>query len=57
MRRAPRSFLRFEARSSAVSDANINIDYVYGGASEGSPTATLVLGVENAQRAAAAAGV
>ena len=42
---------------SLVSDANINVDYVYGGASDGSPTATIVIGVENAQRAAAAAGV
>ena len=40
-----------------VSDANLNLDYAYGGASDGSPTATIVLGLENAQRAAAAAGV
>lgn len=42
---------------SLVRDANVNIDYVYGGASDGSPTATIVLGVDNAQRASAAAGV
>jgi hypothetical protein len=40
-----------------VSDANINVEYAYGGGSEGGLTATIVLGVEDAQRAAAAAGV
>src|ERR1700704_5313905 len=40
-----------------VSDANVNIEYAYGGGCEGGPTALIVLGVENAQRAAAAAGV
>ena len=40
-----------------VSEANINIDYAYGGGSEAAPTATIVLGVDNAQRAAAAAGI
>jgi hypothetical protein len=40
-----------------VSDAGVNVEYAYGGGSEGSPTATIVLGVENAERAAAAAGV
>jgi len=40
-----------------VSDANVNVEYAYGGGSDGSPTATIVLGVEDAQRAAAAAGV
>jgi len=40
-----------------VGDAGINIEYAYGGADEGSPAAALVLGVEDAQRAAAAAGV
>jgi hypothetical protein len=40
-----------------VADASINLEYAYGGAAEGSPTATLVLGVENAARASAAAGV
>ena len=40
-----------------VSDASVNVEYAYGGGSEGSPTATIVLGVENAERAAAAAGV
>ena len=40
-----------------LSDAGVNIEYAYGGGSEGSPTATIVIGVEDAQRAAAAAGV
>ena len=40
-----------------VSDANVNLEYAYGGSAEGSPTATLVLGVEDAARASAAAGV
>ena len=40
-----------------VSDAGVNVEYAYGGGSEGSPTATIVLGVDNAERAAAAAGV
>jgi hypothetical protein len=40
-----------------ISDAGINIEYAYGGGSEGSPTATIVLGVDDAQRASAAAGV
>ena len=40
-----------------VGDASVNVEYAYGGAAEGSPTATLVLGVEDAARASAAAGV
>ena len=40
-----------------VSEAGINIEYAYGGGSEGSPTATIVLGVDDAERASAAAGV
>ncbi len=40
-----------------VADASVNVEYAYGGAAEGSPTATLVLGVDNAARASAAAGV
>jgi len=40
-----------------VADADVNVEYAYGGGSEGSMTSTIVLGVENAQRAAAAAGV
>jgi len=40
-----------------VSDAHVNVEYAYGGGAEGSPIATLVLGVENAAKASAAAGV
>jgi hypothetical protein len=40
-----------------VADAKINVEYMYGGGSESGPTALLVLGVENAQRASAAAGL
>jgi hypothetical protein len=40
-----------------VADADVNIEYAYGGGSEGAPTATIVIGVADAQRAAAAAGV
>jgi hypothetical protein len=40
-----------------VADATVNIEYAYGGGSESSPTATVVIGVDNAARASAAAGV
>jgi hypothetical protein len=40
-----------------VADAGVNIDYAYGGGSETGSTATVILGVEDAQRAGAAAGV
>ena len=40
-----------------LGDAGVNIEYAYGGGSEGSPSATIVIGVEDAQRAAAAAGL
>jgi hypothetical protein len=40
-----------------VSDANVNVEYAYASAAEGSPVASVVLGVEDAQHAAAAAGV
>ena len=40
-----------------VSEANVNVEYAYGGGPDASPTATIVLGVDNAQRAAAAAGI
>ena len=39
-----------------VSDAGINVEYAYSGALEGGAS-LVVIGVENAQRAAAAAGV
>jgi hypothetical protein len=40
-----------------LSDAHVNLEYAYAGGAEGGPSATIVLGVDNAQRAAAAAGV
>ena len=40
-----------------VSDANINVEYAYGGGADAGPTALVVLGVDDAMRAAAAAGV
>ena len=40
-----------------VSDANINVEYAYGGGADTGPTAVVVLGVDDAMRASAAAGV
>ena len=40
-----------------VAEAGVNVEYAYGGSADASPTATVVLGVEDAMRAAAAAGV
>jgi hypothetical protein len=40
-----------------IGDAGVNVEYAYGGGSDMGPTASIVIGVENAQRAAAAAGV
>jgi hypothetical protein len=40
-----------------VGDATVNVEYAYGGAADGSSAASVVLGVDDAQRAAAAAGV
>jgi hypothetical protein len=40
-----------------VADTDVNVEYAYGGGSEGAPTATIVIGVADAQRAAAAAGI
>ena len=40
-----------------ISDAGVNIEYAYGSGSEISLMASIVLGVDDAQRAAAAAGV
>jgi len=40
-----------------VYDASVNVEYAYGGGAEGSAAASVVLGVDDAQRAAAAAGV
>jgi hypothetical protein len=40
-----------------VSEANVNVEYAYSGVADGGPMATVVLGVEDATRAAAAAGI
>jgi hypothetical protein len=40
-----------------ISDANVNVEYAYGGGSEGSASAAIVLGVSDALEAAAAAGI
>jgi hypothetical protein len=40
-----------------VSGANVNVEYAYAGAAEGAATATVVLGVDDAVRASAVAGV
>ena len=40
-----------------VADASFNVEYAYGSAPEGGAMAAVVLGVDDAQRAAAAAGV
>jgi len=40
-----------------VADANVNVEYAYSGAADISGLAAVVLGVADAQRAAAAAGV
>ena len=40
-----------------ASSAGVNVEYAYGGASEGAPMAAIVLGVADAARAASAAGV
>lgn len=40
-----------------VSDANVNLEYAYGGGSEGGATASVVIGVDDPSKAAAAAGV
>jgi hypothetical protein len=40
-----------------LSDADVNVEYAYGGAADTSAMASVVIGVEDAQRAGAAAGV
>lgn len=40
-----------------VADAGVNIDYAYGADGEGSRSAAVVLGVDDAQRASAVAGL
>jgi len=40
-----------------VADAGINVEYAYGATTEASATAAVVLGVDDAMRASAAAGI
>ena len=40
-----------------VAEAGVNVEYAYAAAGEGSSTATIVLGVDDATRAATAAGL
>ena len=40
-----------------VAEAGVNVEYAYGGSAEGNATASVVLGVDDAMRASAAAGV
>ncbi len=40
-----------------VADAGVNVDYAYGSAAEGTTGAAVVLGVEDAQRAASVSGI
>ena len=40
-----------------MADADVNVEYAYGGGSDPGPSAVIVFGVEDAMRAAAAAGV
>ena len=42
---------------SVLADADVNVEYAYGGASDGGPSAVVVLGVDDAERAAAASGL
>src|SRR5437763_4151061 len=40
-----------------VADANVNVEYAYSGAPDAGPVALVVLGVDDAPRASAAAGI
>ena len=40
-----------------VADANVNVEYAYSGAPDAGPVALVVLGVDDAARASAAAGI
>jgi hypothetical protein len=40
-----------------VAEAGINVEYAYGGSADGAGSASVVLGVDDAMRASAAAGV
>ena len=55
--RLPNSPGAFAPVLALVADAGVNVEYAYGGGAEGSPSAAVVLGVGDAMRAAAAAGV
>jgi hypothetical protein len=55
--RAPNSAGGAAPAMRLVADAGINVEYAYGGAEEGGRMATIVLGVADAQHAAAAAGL
>ena len=46
-----------EKATGLLADAGVNVEYVYGSAVEDHPMASVVAGVEDAQRAAMAAGV
>jgi hypothetical protein len=53
----PNSFGALAIVLRLLADAAINVDYLYGSAAEGGSMAAVVVGVEDAQRAAAAAGI
>jgi len=40
-----------------IGDVGVNVEYAYGGGPEASPTSSIVIGVDDAVRASAAAGV
>jgi hypothetical protein len=40
-----------------VAEAGVNVEYAYGGTADGNGTAAVVLGVDDAMRASAAAGI
>ena len=47
----------FAAAARLLADGSVNLNYVYGAALEGQPIAAIVIGVDDAQRASAAAGI
>jgi hypothetical protein len=55
--RAPNSAGGAATAMRLAAEAGVNVEYAYGGAEEGGRMATIVLGVADAQRAAAAAGL
>ena len=40
-----------------AAEGGVNVDYAYGGAGEGAPTAVVVIGVQDAERASSASGL